>query len=167
MPGTMEQTDHDLWVSVRDQGKAIVSLEKNQAAITTTLDNIATRLESLGQQVATVGQTPWKAIGFAATITMFVLGSYASVLFYAYSQNLEHVATSLVEHRHELAEHSGDGHPEKVEEKINSVLDDLKDIELQLDHLVPREEHDARNAHLDERHDDTRRRLERLEALAN
>ena len=111
--------DHELWVQVRDQGKAIIALEANQESVRNSLLDITTTLKALSTDVKHSGKTQWPVIfGSVGSAMSFVI-ILGGVLSYAWVSDIEQLADREVELRNDLQAHTrSHGHPEAVLEKI-------------------------------------------------
>ncbi len=133
-----DQSEHDrVWATLGN-------LENNQTRISTVLEGVVGRLKKNEENVQAATRSRLQAIGVATTVIIFVLGSFFSIMFYTYSEGLQHVIYGVEHAQQERKDHMSDGHPQRVMERVDAISAEIEDIENQLRDLVPRDEHETR-----------------------
>ncbi len=133
-----EQLEHEkVW-------STLGNLENNQTRISTVLEGVVARLRKSEENVQAATRSRLQAIGVATTVIIFVLGSFFSIMFYTYSEGLQHVVYGAEQAQQERKDHMSDGHPQRVMERVDAISAEIEDIENQLRDLVPRDEHETR-----------------------
>jgi hypothetical protein len=163
--------DHDLWEAVRKQGeslstqgRAIISLEANQQAISDNVKQMAedqrtyaksmtVTLETLNDKIGKASATRWDTIWQAAAVALTVGGFFWFII----TDDIDH-AINLVNN------HSDDGHPSRVIERIEANKGYINDLRIKLQDQVPRSEHELRWSLEERAIDRIHKRLDGLEA---
>ncbi len=162
--------DHDLWEAVRKQGeslstqgRAIISLEANQQAISDNVKQMAedqrtyakgmtVTLESLNDKIGKVSTTRWDTIWQAAAVALTVGGFFWFI-----------ITDDIDQARNFLNAHTVDGHPNRVIERIEANKGYISGLRKRLEDLVPRQEHELRWDLEDRAIDHITKRLDGLE----
>ena len=130
----------------------ISNVERNQERISTILDGVASRVENVERIQVESNRTPWHAIGVAATLIIFTVGGFSTILFYNYSQSVAYLTEASRDQESIIALHTGNGHPATIIEKLETLRGSMNSLESRLDQIVPRSEQERRNDLLDERY---------------
>ena len=134
-----DQRDHDLWQSVRDQGKAIISLEANQETFKESLASIAVTLKDLSATVTNSGKTQWPVIIGSIMAAMAFVGLVSGLVAYAWVGDITEVSGRLSNLDKRVQTHLEKyGHPESVIRQVQELKESTLIANQRLDERMNR-----------------------------